>query len=246
MSISTTGRHATCATGSSSRSRKGSLFATRVHRRPALARAQAHRGRAFAQAAILSRTPACIRCDRQANARSTISTPPRSTKRCRTGARAHALAKPARRGLDLYFERHDGGAATSTRWPPWTNPPGAISPSSCTGGAARHAASGRRLRCGRGEYAHPAPARQRPRSPAAHPAGSGLLRRQRPSHRHTPGSGRLPPRPHRVAPAHTRCSCAARPNRRRQPSCRPVGTGAVVSTMRRSSWRDWCRWRPTR
>ena len=79
---------------------------------------QAHRRRARACARISSsrtRAPSPIRCGPSSTARSTISTPRPSTRRApRSCACSRRCSAPERfrKGMDLYFERHDGEAAT--------------------------------------------------------------------------------------------------------------------------------------
>ena len=89
-----------------------------IHRRPALAPGRAHPRRARpARASSSSRTPARspIRCGRASIARSTISTRRPSTRRaprsCACSRRCSAR-EDFRKGMDLYFARHDGEAAT--------------------------------------------------------------------------------------------------------------------------------------
>ena len=89
-----------------------------VHRRRALARGRAHQRRArLARPPVRrgrrARSP--IRCGPRSITRSTTSTPRRSTRRApRSCACSRRCSGPEdfRKGMDLYFARHDGEAAT--------------------------------------------------------------------------------------------------------------------------------------
>ena len=120
-STSTTGpaTASPAATGSSSRSRKASPSSATRSTAPTSTRAPSRASRTCATCASASspRTRARwrTRCAPTPTSRSTTSTPPPSTTRApRSCACIHTLLGKDgfRRGMDLYFERHDGQAVT--------------------------------------------------------------------------------------------------------------------------------------